>query len=64
MLLLFFFFQVENVYRREKKEDYQSDREASVTLGQETTSSPPGQYNGSYKTISVGDASTGTDCIK
>lgn len=55
---------MENVYRREKKEDYQSNREASVTLGQETTPLPPGQYNGSYKTLSVDDASTGTDCVK
>lgn len=58
------FFQVENVYRREKKKDHQSNREASVTLGQESTSLPPGQYNGSYKTVSVDDASPETDCVK
>lgn len=49
----FFLFQMENVYRKEKMEDYQSEREAS-----------PGPYNGSYKTLSVDDASTGTDGFK
>lgn len=44
---------MENVYRKEKKEDYQSDREAS-----------PGPYNGSYKTLSADDASTGADGFK
>lgn len=49
-----FIFQVEKVSHRE--EDDQSDRGRSPTPGEEMTSSPLGQYNGSYTNVNMEDA--------
>lgn len=57
-------FQVERDYDREEKDDYESDREDSVTLSEDMTSSPCAQHNGSYKTHNEEDASMGADSIK
>lgn len=54
LLFFIFFFQVEKVSHRE--EDDQSDRGRSPTPGEEMTSLPLGQYNGSYTTVNVEDA--------
>lgn len=57
-------FQVERDYDREAKDDYESDRDGSFTLGEDMTSSPRTQHNGSYKTHNEHDASTRADSVK
>lgn len=52
---------MERDYDREEKEDYESDREDSVPLSEDMTSSPCVQHNGSYKTHNEQDASMGAD---
>lgn len=58
-----FTFQVERDYDRERDE-FESDREDSVALSEDMTSSPCTQHNGSYKTHSEEDASMGADGTK
>lgn len=60
----FLLFQVERDYDREEKDDCESDREDSVTLSEDVTSSPCAQHNGSYKTQNEEDASVGADSYK
>ncbi|KAE8285315.1 Splicing regulatory glutamine/lysine-rich protein 1 [Larimichthys crocea] len=56
--------KVERDYDRERDE-FESDREDSVTLSEDMTSSSPcTQHNGSYKTHSEEDASMGADGTK
>nr|XP_046230972.1 splicing regulatory glutamine/lysine-rich protein 1 isoform X2 [Scatophagus argus]XP_046230973.1 splicing regulatory glutamine/lysine-rich protein 1 isoform X2 [Scatophagus argus]XP_046230974.1 splicing regulatory glutamine/lysine-rich protein 1 isoform X2 [Scatophagus argus] len=50
----------ERDFDREEKDDYESDREDSVTLSEDMMSSPRGQHNGSYKTHNEEDVSVGT----
>ncbi|XP_008274362.1 splicing regulatory glutamine/lysine-rich protein 1 isoform X2 [Stegastes partitus] len=42
--------KVEVDYDREEKEEYESDREDSITPSEDMTASPCAQHNGSYKT--------------
>lgn len=56
--------KVERDYDREEKDDYESDREDSVPLSEDMTSSPCAQHNGSYKTHHEEDASMGADGTK
>ncbi|CAJ1070417.1 splicing regulatory glutamine/lysine-rich protein 1 isoform X2 [Xyrichtys novacula] len=42
--------KVQRDYEREEKDDFESDREDSVGLGEDMMSSPCAQHNGSYKT--------------
>lgn len=53
-------FQVERDYDREEKEDYESDREDSATPSEDMTP-PCAQHNGSYKTHTEDDITTGAD---
>ncbi|XP_027137882.1 splicing regulatory glutamine/lysine-rich protein 1 isoform X1 [Larimichthys crocea] len=55
--------KVERDYDRQRDE-FESDREDSVTLSEDMTSSPCTQHNGSYKTHSEEDASMGADGTK
>lgn len=55
---------MERDYDREAKDDYESDREDSFALGEDVTSSPHTQHNGSYKTHNEHDASAGVDRVK
>lgn len=48
--------KVERDYEREEKDDYESDREGSVSPGDDMMSSPCAQHNGSYKTHMDEDA--------
>lgn len=57
-------FQVERDCGREEKDDFDSDREDSVTLSEHVMSSPCAQHNGSYKTHNAEDASVGADGTK
>ncbi|XP_076613668.1 splicing regulatory glutamine/lysine-rich protein 1 isoform X1 [Chaetodon auriga] len=50
--------KVERDYDREGKDDFDSDREDSVTLSEDVMSSPCAQHNGSYKSHSEEDACT------
>ncbi|KAL7376093.1 hypothetical protein ABVT39_000907 [Epinephelus coioides] len=56
--------KVERDYDREEKEDYESEREDSVTLSEDMMSSPSTQHNGSYKTHNEEYASMGADSTK
>ncbi|KAG8010534.1 Splicing regulatory glutamine/lysine-rich protein 1 [Nibea albiflora] len=56
--------KVERDYDREEKDEFESDREDSATLSEDMASSPCTQHNGSYKTHSEEDASTGADGTK
>ncbi|KAM9338244.1 splicing regulatory glutamine/lysine-rich protein 1 [Symphorus nematophorus] len=56
--------KVERDYDREEKDDYESDREDSVPLSEDMTSSPCAQHNGSYKSHHEEDASVGADGTK
>lgn len=57
-------FQVERDYDREEKDDFESDREDSVTHSDDMTSSPCAQHNGSYKTHNEEDTPMGADGTK
>ncbi|XP_073333723.1 splicing regulatory glutamine/lysine-rich protein 1 isoform X1 [Pagrus major] len=56
--------KVERDYDREEKDDFESDREDSVTHSDDMTSSPCAQHNGSYKTHNEEDTSMGADGTK
>ncbi|XP_035524304.1 splicing regulatory glutamine/lysine-rich protein 1 isoform X2 [Morone saxatilis] len=56
--------KAERDYDREEKDDFESDREDSVTLSEDMTSSPCVQHNGSYKSHNEEDVYMGADGTK
>ncbi|XP_051268117.1 splicing regulatory glutamine/lysine-rich protein 1 isoform X2 [Dicentrarchus labrax] len=56
--------KAERDYDREEKDDFESDREDSVTLSEDMASSPCTQHNGSYKSHNEEDVYMGADGTK